>query len=356
MNRVEVKGVLGNIRLLGEILFPLVWTGLVAAIALIAWALVYDKTVLAVLFVLTAVCGGVWGATRPSQPRSNDAPLKHAERRVMIGALALVAPLVSVYIAVEVGKWITHVSMKRFDAERAMFLADPEGFPALQKLAREQYGIDVVLGDRKESWATTTVDLPIASPAMMSLGPGYCLLSMNRANVRHMLAPVGQISEGQWVLGAAMHEFAHCLDVSRDMHAFGEKALGTHSLAPVDAKGVRDLEGYLDASGHETTKLWREAIADTFAVGYWKVTAPEAAGNLIASLRRTRASRSDDLTHATMCWIDYANLAAAPASTASLFEWADRLRTSAPCELPKPKKLTRIQQWARDWLSIAVES
>ncbi|WP_177194556.1 hypothetical protein [Nitrosospira briensis] len=44
---------------------------------------------------------------------------------------------------------------------------------------------------------------------------------------------------------------------------------------------MKDLEDYLEAERHCTTGLWREAVADMFAVGYWKLTAPHAAEDLV---------------------------------------------------------------------------
>ncbi|WP_248645724.1 hypothetical protein [Xanthomonas translucens] len=196
------------------------------------------------------------------------------------------------------------------------------------------------------------MNLPNASVASMALRPGYCQLSMHRANVLRGFEPVGHVDRGRWVQGVMMHEFAHCLDGSRDMPAFGQHIIGTRSLAPMDATNVQDIQGFLDAGTTQATQLWREAVADTFAVGYWKLTAPADAGDLVASLRRKRADAHLDTTHATMCWINHAENAALPASTADLFRWADQLRASAPCKLPKPapKKLTRLQQWVKDWL------
>lgn len=336
---------------------PALWIALVAAVTVAGQAFAFDMAVLGVLGVLTAVAGGYWASTQAWVDRDNDPRGRGWARVFLIGAIALLAPTLTFTIAIVAGWGVKHVSIERFEAERAAFMADPQGFPLLRKLAREQYGVEVVLGDTEESWASTTLNLPNASSAMMGLQPGYCQLSMNRANVLRSLVTASRVDSGLWVQGVMMHEFAHCLDGSRDMPAFGEKTVGIHSLAPVDGKGVKDLQGYLDASAHEETKLWREAVADTFAVGYWRLTAPAAARDLSASLRYKRASAAhEDRTHATMCWIDYANGAAAPTSIASLFEWADRLRAAAPCRLPKARKWLWLQPWVRDWLSIAVES
>jgi hypothetical protein len=334
-----------------EFLLPMAWIAIVAAVAVTCRALASDMTMLAALIVLTAGAGGLWASTRPWLDRRNDPRQGRWERPIVIGACALMVPVLTYLIPLLVGLVIQRVSIEQFNADRAAFVADPQGFPLLRKLAREQYGLEVVLGDADQSWASTTVNLPNASVASMALRPGYCHLSMHRANVLRGFEPVGHVDKGRWVQGVMMHEFAHCLDGSRDMPAFGQRTIGTRSLAPMDATNVQDIQGFLEAGTH-ATQLWREAVADTFAVGYWKLTAPADAGDLVASLRRKRTDAHLDTTHATMCWIDHAEKADLPASTADLFTWADRLRASAPCELPKPapKKLTRLQQWVKDWL------
>lgn len=350
--RASLAGCLGSNPGWREFLLPIAWIALVAAVAVTCRALASDMTMLATLVVLTAVAGGLWASTRPWLDRRNDPRQKRWERSFVIGTCALMVPVLTYLIPLLVGLVIQHVSIQQFNADRAAFVADPQGFPLLRKLAREQYGLEVVLGDAYQSWASTTVNLPNASVASMALRPGYCQLSMHRANVLRGFEPVGHVDRGRWVQGVMMHEFAHCLDGSRDMPAFGQHIIGTRSLAPMDATNVQDIQGFLDAGTTQATQLWREAVADTFAVGYWKLTAPADAGDLVASLRRKRADAHLDTTHATMCWINHAENAALPASTADLFRWADQLRASAPCKLPKPapKKLTRLQQWMKDWL------
>lgn len=332
-----------------ELLLPMVWIAVVAAMTMLSLAIANDMTLLTLLAVLTAAAGGLWASTRPWLDYRNDPRQHNWERPIVIIACAVFVPVLTYFITFVVGLIIQRVSIEQFNADRAAFLSDPQGFPLLRKLAREQYRVEVVLGNAYKSWASTTVNLPNSSVALMELQPGYCHLSMHRANILRGFDPVGSVDSVLWVQGVMMHEFAHCLDGLRDTPAFGQKIVGTHALAPMDAKKVKDLEGYLEAETHEATQLWREAVADTFAVGYWKLTAPTAAGDLVASLRHKRANAApQDVTHATMCWIDYANRADVPVSTVDLFKWADRLRSSAPCEQPKPKKLTHLQQWVRN--------
>jgi hypothetical protein len=152
--------------------------------------------------------------------------------------------------------------IEQFNAERTALLADPQGFPMLQKVAREQYGIEVVLADRHESSVSRMAS------ASMELQAGYSRLTMLRKTVlaSYDRYRIGQEDSNLLVKGVMMHQFAHCLHVSRNMPAFDHKVIGTRSLAPVDAR--EDLERYLEAKKSFKTRLWREAAADTFAVGY----------------------------------------------------------------------------------------
>ena len=129
---------------------------------------------------------------------------------------ALMVPALTYLIPMVVGLCVQWVSIEQFKADRSAFVADPQGFPMLRKLAREQYGVEVVLGDAEQSWASTTVNLPNASVASMALRPGYCHLSLHRANVLRGFEPVGQVDPALWVQGVMLHEFAHCLDGARD--------------------------------------------------------------------------------------------------------------------------------------------
>ena len=227
---------------------------------------------------------------------------------------------------------------QQINAERASFMADSQGFPWLKELAREQYKIGIVPTETPDNleFAPAALTYFLSAPAAeMYISPGYCRLHMLPGKVLDSFNAIGQVDHNIFVQGVMLHEFAHCLDVSRDMPTFDQKVIGTRSLAPTDATKVKDLESYLEAEKTDRTKLWREAVADTFVVGYWKLTEPEIARDLIATLRRKRAEEADSgPTHATMCWIDQAAGAAKPSSIAALFKWADELRTSAQCELP----------------------
>lgn len=318
-----------------EILAPLAWIAVVAATTLNARAIASDTLAKAGLWLLAFAAGCLWTATRPWMQQRNNSGQARWVHRIFIAIIAVAVSIVVAPVTNLVGLGMQQLSLRQFKVERDAFLADPQGFPVLHKLAREQYGVEVVLGDAEESWASTTVDLPNSSVALMNLGPGYCHLSLSRSSVMRRFGPVPGVAPALWVQGVMLHELAHCLDISRDTPAYGERAVTTRSIAPVDAGGLQTIEGFVEAHARPATQLWREAVADIMTVGFWRLAAPGAASDLTANLRRHRAEAVHDKEHATMCWIDFASQAAAPSSTAALFAWADRLRSQAPCALPQ---------------------
>lgn len=320
-----------------ELLLPLAWIAAVSVSAVSRRTVAEDWLTPLVLGLLAAAVGWRWTSTRPWIQRRNDPRQGRWERPVLSTIVAVVLAGSTYFIPGVVGEVMQDVSIRRFNADHAAFKTDPNGFPMLRRLAREHYGTEVVLGDAGHSWVSTSLAVPNASPASMMLQPGYCVLSLNRANLLRNFKPVGQVSEAVWIQGVMLHEFAHCLDKSRDAQTFSQGAVGKLSLAPADAANVTDLGGWIAAGDQLSTAFWREAVADVMAVGYWRLAAPGDAHDLVASLRQKRGGDSHDTTHATMCFIDAAEKAVAPASVAGLFAWADRLRTQAPCGLPEGK-------------------
>lgn len=335
-----------------EFLYPLVWTACVAVVTLACRAISMDWWFIAAALGLMAVAGATWASRRAWLQPGNSANLGRWERPFVMGACALLVPLLTVIITLAVGMATQSFSIHRFNVDRMAFAADPQGFPMLRAFARKNFDVEVVLGDANDSWASTTVNLPSSSVASMSLSPGYCALSMYRDNVLRSFDPAGKQNQELWIQGVMMHEFGHCLDGLRDLPNFGEHAVRVHSIAPIDAKGVSDLQSYLAATEENTTKIWREALADTFAVGYWRLVAPGEAESLAASLRLRRSNAAlGDSTHATMCWIDQAMHSVPPASEKDLFAWADHQRSVALCAINKPGKRISAFMKLKDYVS-----
>lgn len=269
----------------------------------------------------------------PSLSREFSFRLGRFGRSVLVCAYAAYA-LVAVFVVSSVTSEIMQArSQFRFNEARKLLNDDPRGFPMLRAFARENYGVEVVLGDQESGWALTEMRIPGSSVATMSLASGYCEMNMNRQRLMHEFGPALDNDPTQWMQGVMMHELAHCLDASRDMPSFNGRPPSTFALSPLDASNVIDARTYIAATRKSSTVLWREALGDVFAIGYWRLAAsPAQADSLAARLRAKRAEDAGtDRGHATICWIDQAVRAPLPGSNKDLLRWADQIRSSSAC-------------------------
>lgn len=318
-----------------DVLLPLLWIPTISATAVSGLKLARRLEYPPGLMLMIAACALLWVWSRPFLNREQNPAMGRFAQAVGIFGCSMCLLFAICLLAPAVSERVKENSVSAFRADRERFLADPKGFPMLQQFAKSYYGIDVVLGDVDESWASTSVRLPGASIASMMLVSGYCRMSMYRGHLAENFPPAPNVDMVSWSHGVMMHEFAHCLDEYRDLPGGTAKPAGTLSLAPSDAKGVNTIATYLKATEAHSTVLWREALADVFAVGYWRLTVvPSEAAKMIASLRAIRVGRAgEDAVHGTACWIDRAAKAPMPASYQELLRWADALRSSATCSL-----------------------
>ncbi len=249
-----------------------------------------------------------------------------------IGVAAIAALLILLN-----GFYLTDRAQTAFEAQRNAFLHDPQGFVAVRKYAQENFGKTVVLGDLGSNWANTTLLIPNASGANMAVQAGYCLLGFNEPVFTKTFSPPSDIDSALWQRGILMHEFGHCLDISRDLPPEAVGAVGHRSIAPQDITAASDLDSYFAVESRRSTILWREAFADIFAIGYWRLNDARAAPALAAAFYRKRQQLAgNDKGHATMCWVKYAASDKAPplpATNRGLLDWADVVRSSAPCRI-----------------------
>lgn len=249
---------------------------------------------------------------------------------ILVAAFSLLAVLLN-------GLFLTDRSQAAFEAQRSAFLKDPSGFATVRAYARENFGKTLVLGDKGSNWANTTLLIPNASGANMAIRAGYCLLGFNEPVFMKTFSPPGEVDPVLWKRGILMHEFGHCVDVSRDLPPEATNGIGHRSIAPQDVAAVHDLDSFLVVEDRRPTVLWREAFADIFAIGYWRLNDAPAAPALTDALYRKRQMLAgDDKDHATTCWIKYATSPKAPplpVTNHGLLEWADAVRSSAPCHV-----------------------
>jgi hypothetical protein len=236
--------------------------------------------------------------------------------------------------AVALGTFVDAASWWFHNRDLAKFEDDPQGFGFIRNLAKRDFGKLVLLNSPGASWANTMTLSQISSPASMSTDSGFCTLSISPAALRSRLQGRTDALRDLEFKGVLVHELAHCLDLSRDLWKGPGQPSTANALPPSTVAGVHDLESYLMAGrSSPNTGLWREAFADVFLVGYWRLKQAESAAALTAGLRAKRAAdgAAGDADHSTVCWIDAAMKAAPPDSLAELVEWADTARRAPAC-------------------------
>ncbi len=222
----------------------------------------------------------------------------------------------------------------------------PDGFPLLQKLAHDDYGLELILGRLSDSYLSTTRPWTGGSIGIMTVLSGYCQMSLWPTGIRRIYAPLPgdqALGENQIVVATAAHEVGHCIDMSRDQASFKDPHVGIASIPPSERSGVMDVHGVNNAETYLATTLWREVYADLFSVGYtklsWSGTDASTFYRLLLETRERLANA--DPGHHTSCWLRAVKDAPAPTNTKSIGEWADHYRTTANCSLPAPSVLDR---------------
>lgn len=315
------------------------WIFWLPFVAMLCTMLVVSTSTKIVVVLVTSIASALWISQRDSLRPSGPLVGKlRWERPLMMIGCAILTPILVLLAGLLAEQGLRLKTIRDFNVGRRAFEHDPAGFPFVRSYAKENFGIDVILGGANDSWALTTLDIPQASVASMEALQGYCELNINKNDFSQGFSPVRHVPEDLWLRGVTMHEFGHCLDMRRDQPTFGDPTIRMASVAPVDKPKIHDIQSYFDTGETLQTQLWREAFADIFATGYWRQSNPTQARDLIDALKLSReAARVRDPAHATMCWIDAADQSPIPATARQLFEWTDRIRATAHCVLPRSK-------------------
>jgi len=317
------------------VVFCLLWT-LLVTVATLAWQTTLVGRPQAVVGCAVIALTGVIWAQRAGWLVGQGRPLL---RRCEQGLIAFVVGVGAIVIGVIApgifSECVKEGTYQAFVRQQKEFTRASAGYPWIRDFSQREFGVDIVMNAPENAWVRTTLQTVGASPAFMSTGNGLCELSISRESILNTVAAPGSQAVDAWLQGVMMHELAHCLDVRRDYEGQGGAWTGTRSIAPVDRHKVDSGSShYRVASERQPTQLWREAVADMMAVGYWRLNVASGEGSaLTAALRAKRqASSKQDRVHATMCWIDFAASANGPSSNQQLFSWADELRSASSCK------------------------
>lgn len=329
------------------------WSLVLATLCNLSWLLAPQPVLYLVTLGLTGLLGYATAATLSIFDHEVSTAARW-QRRVLCSTAGAFAVAVSMLVP-DSAMLITQSASKRsFQLEREAYAADPRGFEAIRKLASDTFGVNVVLGGVDQSWSLTSVRVPEASVASMGLGSGFCTLNFSPNRIHAGFGGGSGVDPALWVRGVAIHELGHCVDTWRDLALAASRKVATHSIAPVQATKVSDINDYLAATEEPATQQWREVFSDIFLVGYWRLSAPDQAPALIDALVAHRdANAQNDRVHYTTCWVNLARRSPLPDDLKGLLAWTDSLRDDASCQLTaKPAHRAGIKARLRDLLGL----
>ncbi|MES2299382.1 MAG: hypothetical protein V4582_20250 [Pseudomonadota bacterium] len=311
---------------------PMVWAGAGSFVLAAGFARAGNLWSWSVVFLALGALG-VWeirnGRWLSPPELANQKTRAVLRRGYIVGAV--IAPILIAAAVIICTPFAIGWSKLEFNNDQAAFRNDPNGLPMIQKFARENYNITVVLSSTNWGWKQTALILPNNSVGTMSVGNGYCYLSFFRSSLLGSWGIKDSTLSTGWTQGVMVHELGHCLDISRDVHGFDGQVVSTLSVAPTERSQVKNVSSFVEVGEQVASGQWREAIADIMAVGFWRQRFPMQADRLIANLIEKR--KSDDQAHTTGCWINFAMIKPAPSAPRDLLDWATGIRASAPCTL-----------------------
>jgi hypothetical protein len=319
------------------VLSPVAWI-VIGSFSLLGWLTYSVSGEQLVLFVLvTGLCGGYLGWNIYHRPKRQPYLPNHGYQPIFLaGSMAAASVCLSILLP-ELAKELHFAYVKyRHTLEVKRFSEDPEGMPKVRKLAKEQFGVNLVLNYPDNNWVNTALALPgLSSPASTDPAPGHCILNIDRNSLRDDFGVSDAKMRSPWIMGVLIHEISHCADMGRDLGTLDSDSsvIATHSLAPSAAIFAKDIQSYIQTANQPASRLWREAYADIAAIGYWKVAEPVNASSLGNALRQKRVTATDDVDHMTTCWIDHALSTPGPPTIARLPQWADEMRSTARCKV-----------------------
>lgn len=225
--------------------------------------------------------------------------------------------------------------------------AQSKEFGIVRAIGRD-HNVLIRLGNTKNSWAMSRLNLPNSSGASITLENAHCKLNYNGDSVQDMTNAVAVNLPGVKTdidipkLMIMVHELAHCLDIKRDFATFNldrvdpkypqNIVIGTHAIAPQfrSAILVNDVETYYVEAGKSV--LWKEAFADVYSIGFLYVQYPKIASSVTQNLISFRAKyASKDPTHDTTCWLANIENTVKPENVNELIEWSDKIRNNSDC-------------------------
>ena len=227
---------------------------------------------------------------------------------------------------------VRYYSVQQYQVELSSYKQDPDGFAYIKALAKNNFGVNLILADANIGWMDTQFESPTRSPASVNVGPGFCEMRLFPSGVESQ--GVGNKYElAAWLRGVQVHEIGHCIDMQRDFTSDNDLVESPKSMPPLKSGERATIELWASPAA----KQWREAYSDVLAMGYWKLVYPKIFDKLYGQMLKKRqiglGVNHPDLTHDTACWISWGAKNGFPDSVKDLPKWAEQIREKAPCKV-----------------------
>lgn len=210
-----------------------------------------------------------------------------------------------------------------------------EGIATFAKeFLKENYNLPLLLSKKKNIWLNTYTNLSGAtgSPASIYPNPHICGLIYSDRNVNRWLSIDDEVFNSVMKRFVVIHEIGHCVTIGKDYLGItnsGELTSEKRSIPSSERDKIRDVEDIEKNGDSQSTQLYREGLADTFAIGFARINHPNEIKQIYDYMVKKRHGGS--VIHRTGCWLKYAVEAEMPNSNADLRDWSYRQVENSGC-------------------------
>lgn len=283
-------------------------------------------------FIALCASAGMLGVSYGYKYRENyrnDATNSEKRDSMVVGGLFGVLLCIGVALFACTAQSITF-SYTQWLAEkdREIALSNPELFPFMKKYLKENYDLNLVLADKKQTWLNTYLGIEnlMGSPASINPTGDYCELYYSPRSLDHWGSIDSDSLNEVFHRVVLAHEAAHCIGIATDYKNMSksnpESFPINSSIFPDERAKVTGIDSFIEAHEFKNTKRWREVVSDLFAIGFAKMHHPDQANDIIKEVVRIRSNAKHDFIHNSVCWVNYARDKAPPSLDSELYAWA----------------------------------
>lgn len=201
---------------------------------------------------------------------------------------------------------------------------------------KDNYNMPLSLSKTNKIWLNTYTNLggTTGSPASIYPSPHICELIYSDRNVDRWLSIDENDFNSVMKKLVVIHEIGHCVTIGNDYLGItdrGELTSGKRSIPASERDSIKTVEEITKNEESKSTQLYREGLADTFAIGFARLNHPNEVKKIYEYMIKKRHDGS--VIHRTGCWLKYAVEAEMPNSNADLRDWSYEQVDKSGCSI-----------------------